>query len=166
MSDDRLARAFHEAYERLAPSFGYVTRPETAVAFDDLPAENKALMVAVTNEVVTAQIEAWRSRCEAAEAENAKLREKNDRQVVYGQAALHVAEEVERLSVRAGIADLMAEALNDLFHVVISEFDKHGAMENVEGYLPWTSERKRELRNALDGAAATGTSEQAETGPQ
>lgn len=46
------ARAFHEAYERLAPAFGYETRPESAVPWDDVPEQNRALMVAVVTEVV------------------------------------------------------------------------------------------------------------------
>jgi hypothetical protein len=49
---EKLARAFHEAYERLAPSFGYETRKESAVPWEDVPADNKALMVAVCSEVL------------------------------------------------------------------------------------------------------------------
>jgi len=41
-----LAKAFHEAYERLAPEFGYKTREESAVAWEDVPEQNKKLMVA------------------------------------------------------------------------------------------------------------------------
>lgn len=41
-----LARRFHEAYERLAPEYGYKTRPESAVAWEDVPAPNRALMIA------------------------------------------------------------------------------------------------------------------------
>lgn len=52
MSDDsELARRFHEAYERLAPSFGYKTRDETAVPWEDVPEANKRLMEAVVGEV-------------------------------------------------------------------------------------------------------------------
>lgn len=45
-----LARQFHEAYERLAPRFGFVTRPETR-AFD-LTTPNGRLMLAVCKELV------------------------------------------------------------------------------------------------------------------
>lgn len=41
---DRIAQAFHEAYERLAPRHGYETREESAVAWDSVPEENKSLM--------------------------------------------------------------------------------------------------------------------------
>jgi hypothetical protein len=47
MSDDeRIARAFHEAYERLAPGFGYETREESATAWENVPDANRRLMVA------------------------------------------------------------------------------------------------------------------------
>lgn len=51
MDDDalRLATRFHEVYERLAPSFGYETRPETR-AFDPTTPNGK-LMVAVCDEI-------------------------------------------------------------------------------------------------------------------
>ncbi len=44
-----LARRFHEAYERLAPAFGYETRPETR-EFDPL-SRNGLLMIAVLKEL-------------------------------------------------------------------------------------------------------------------
>lgn len=53
--DDRIeavAREFHDAYERLAPSFGYVTRADTR-EFDPQSA-NGRLMMAVVSEVIAA----------------------------------------------------------------------------------------------------------------
>lgn len=47
---ERLARRFHDAYERLAPSFGYETREDTR-AFDPASA-NGRLMVAVCEELL------------------------------------------------------------------------------------------------------------------
>lgn len=44
---EQIARAFHEAYERLAPGFGYKTREASAVPWADVPDQNKNLMVAV-----------------------------------------------------------------------------------------------------------------------
>ncbi len=52
MSAESLARLFHETYERLAPSFGYRTREASAVPWEDVPADNKALMIAVAGEVL------------------------------------------------------------------------------------------------------------------
>ena len=56
MSDDieRIAQAFHEAYERLAPNFGYRTRDESAKPWADVPAQNQALMMAVVGELLAA----------------------------------------------------------------------------------------------------------------
>jgi len=42
-----IARRFHEAYERLAPLYGYETRIETRVPWADVPQANKSLMIAV-----------------------------------------------------------------------------------------------------------------------
>jgi hypothetical protein len=53
MSDpEYLARLFHEAYERLAPSFGYQTRKDSAVPWAEVPEPNKSLMIAVAREVL------------------------------------------------------------------------------------------------------------------
>ncbi len=45
-----LARFFHETYEDLAPEFGYETRPETRVAWDELPREYRALVARAVGE--------------------------------------------------------------------------------------------------------------------
>jgi hypothetical protein len=47
-----LARRFHATYERLAPAYGYSTRAETSVAWEDLPKANKHLMVATAEMVL------------------------------------------------------------------------------------------------------------------
>lgn len=51
---ERIARAFHEAYERLAPAHGYSTREASAVPWDEVPEQNRELMVA-TVEALLAQ---------------------------------------------------------------------------------------------------------------
>lgn len=48
---EAVARAFHETYERLAPSHGYETRKASAVPWEQVPANNRALMTAVAGEV-------------------------------------------------------------------------------------------------------------------
>lgn len=50
--DDRIAAAFHDAYERRAPQFGYKTRDASAVAWEDVPDDNKRLMRAVVRELL------------------------------------------------------------------------------------------------------------------
>jgi hypothetical protein len=52
-SPEDLARRFHEAYERLAPSHGYETREATAVPWDDVPEDNRNLMIATADAVLT-----------------------------------------------------------------------------------------------------------------
>lgn len=54
MRPEDLARLFHETYERLAPDHGYKTRKASAVPWEDVPAANKALMIAVAGEVLPA----------------------------------------------------------------------------------------------------------------
>lgn len=47
-----IARHFHETYERLAPGHGYETRPESAVTWEDVPENNRALMIGVVEELL------------------------------------------------------------------------------------------------------------------
>lgn len=55
---EKLAKLFHDTYERLAPAFGYATREESAVAWENVPVNNKKLMVA-TAAVVIDEISRW-----------------------------------------------------------------------------------------------------------
>ena len=50
---EELAKRFHETYERLAPSFGYETRKESAKPWADVPENNKRLMIAVCGEIIS-----------------------------------------------------------------------------------------------------------------
>lgn len=47
MTAEELAQKFHETYERLAPSFGYETRKDSAKPWSEVPDKNKKLMIAV-----------------------------------------------------------------------------------------------------------------------
>lgn len=47
---EKLARLFHETYERLAPEYGYKT---SEVPWDDVSVWNKSLMIAVAAHVLT-----------------------------------------------------------------------------------------------------------------
>lgn len=51
-----LARAFHEAYERLAPAHGYETREASAKPWEEVPEPNRGLMVAVARELLEKQV--------------------------------------------------------------------------------------------------------------
>lgn len=47
-----LARLFHETYERLAPDHSYETRRESAVPWEQVPTNNRALMTAVAEHII------------------------------------------------------------------------------------------------------------------
>lgn len=49
---EAIAREFHGAYERLAPNHGYETRVESAVPWEQVPDNNRALMTAVAQELL------------------------------------------------------------------------------------------------------------------
>ncbi|MET0786562.1 MAG: hypothetical protein ABWY25_07650 [Paenisporosarcina sp.] len=57
---EQFAQWFHEAYERLAPNFGYTTRKSSAVPWRDVPEPNKSLMIAVAKDVLE-QLESWKN---------------------------------------------------------------------------------------------------------
>ena len=51
---EAVARAFHNTYERLAPHYDYETRKSSAVPWENVPANNRALMVAVVADLLAA----------------------------------------------------------------------------------------------------------------
>lgn len=57
MPAEALARRFHETYERLAPSFGYRTREASAKPWDEVPEDNRNLMIAVCAELFPAALD-------------------------------------------------------------------------------------------------------------
>lgn len=52
MTPEKLAKLFHETYERLAPCFGYTTRPDSSVPWEKVPEKNRRLMTAVCDFVL------------------------------------------------------------------------------------------------------------------
>lgn len=74
LTAEQLAQKFHEAYERLAPEHSYQTRKASAVPWADVPANNKALMIAVCNEILTKELTARHSTVEEALEECKKWR--------------------------------------------------------------------------------------------
>lgn len=53
---EQIARAFHESYERQAPDFGYETREASRTAWEQIPAQNRGLMVAVVIDLLDRRI--------------------------------------------------------------------------------------------------------------
>ena len=74
--EETLAQQFHAAYERLAPAFSYTTRTESAKPWDEVPEQNRNLMIAVCREILTSRCDLLRQREEEIE----RLKEKLDRQ--------------------------------------------------------------------------------------
>lgn len=74
-SAEALARDFHEAYERLAPAFGYKTREATAVRWEDVHGANRDLMVATASEMYATLAAALTDRTAAIAAARAAGRE-------------------------------------------------------------------------------------------
>lgn len=66
---ERIAREFHEGYERLAPEHGW--KSQTPVAWDHLPLNNKLLMLAVVRELPWIKEQAL--KLDAAEKEIERL---------------------------------------------------------------------------------------------
>jgi hypothetical protein len=48
MTPEDLARFIHKQYEALAPAFGYKTRNASKFPFDEIPENNRKLMIAVS----------------------------------------------------------------------------------------------------------------------
>lgn len=46
---ERIARAFHEFYEERAPAHGWETQARSRKQWEDVPVENRALMVATAD---------------------------------------------------------------------------------------------------------------------
>ena len=49
---ESVAKLFHDTYERLAPAYHYETRKETKVSWDNVPDDNRHLMIATVAEVL------------------------------------------------------------------------------------------------------------------
>jgi hypothetical protein len=52
LTPEQIAEQFHNTYERLAPKFGYVTRIESRTGWQNVPDENKALMIATVKSLI------------------------------------------------------------------------------------------------------------------
>lgn len=67
---ETVAIAFHEAYEALAPEFGYRTREASAKPWDEVPANNASLMVATADRLLKSGVVSFGK----PSAESARLR--------------------------------------------------------------------------------------------
>lgn len=90
---ETIAIAFHDAYEELAPEYGYRTREASAKPWDEIPANNAGLMVATVERllergVIAAAAPAATPDPRLAIALNALQRIDRTRRTVVDQAAL------------------------------------------------------------------------------
>lgn len=53
---ETIARRFHEAYEALAPEFGYRTREASRKPWEDVPEQNRNLMTAVVARLLADEV--------------------------------------------------------------------------------------------------------------
>lgn len=53
---EEIAKAFHEAYEAWAPRFGYRTRDASAVPWDQVPSQNRALMCRTVQQLLNDEV--------------------------------------------------------------------------------------------------------------
>lgn len=126
----RLAQAFHEAYERLAPSFGYETRKASARPWVEVPEPNRKLMEAVCAEVMVPLLASERAAATAACAEvadavyhremlaEARAGNRNDADLC--RAKMEAAEEIDDAIRALSPADFVGVRREDL-DVVHSE---------------------------------------------
>jgi hypothetical protein len=53
---EQIAKRFHEVYEELAPTMGWETQEKARVPWEQLPVENKWLMVKVVEQLMEEKI--------------------------------------------------------------------------------------------------------------
>lgn len=53
---ERIAKRFHEVYEELAPTMGWETQERSRKEWDELPLENKWLMVKVVEQLLEEKV--------------------------------------------------------------------------------------------------------------
>jgi hypothetical protein len=132
-SDRNIARMFHEAYERLAPEFGYRTREESAVPWEKVPAKNRDLMTATVGEV--------RAHLAAASPDE-RLREAEPREAITALlAAARVAGVDARSALRGAPSHTGADLLNAL---------------KAEGWVLAAADREKLERICCRGMGADG----------
>jgi hypothetical protein len=97
-----LARLFHNAYERLAPSFGYETRPDTK-AFDP-QSPNGKLMTEVCRNVLAATVE------RLVQERDEALQNEAYESGIHASKVLELAEVREQLAASQAYAQQLREA--------------------------------------------------------
>lgn len=167
LTDEQLAERFHEAYERLASSFGYRTRDESAVPWTEVPDANRALMIATVSEIrsgLLMQVDALRTERDQAllaANDNAEERDRNkarllaaeaerdrvtDEREVYRNASIRQEaawhDAVARAEAAEAERDAVVQAIWSMHSMIVHELDSD-PMDDPMDYV------------AVDGAEAT-----------
>lgn len=125
VTPEYVARCFHAHYERLAPDYGYETRPESAVAFDDVPLTNRALMTDVARHVLRDIADRTSTATGCQQCIEVAIRYEQER-----DAAVACAEKAERE--RDALRDQLNEAkLQNVLHL-----DRIDALLSTPAPLP------------------------------
>ena len=102
---ERIARLFHETYERLAPEFGYETRKASAKPWEEVPENNRKLMIAVAGVVA-----------QSLTAENIALKARVEELALQVEVAATIFDEYARLHRKKGTTEGEAKARrNELY---------------------------------------------------
>ena len=115
-----VACQFHDTYERLAPDYGYETRPESAVPWKDVPAANRALMTATVKVIlgdVFADRDIIRARVVELEGERERLQERWEKAgwLAEQDASALAAAEAKVLALEGVVSAARAWADEDLY---------------------------------------------------
>jgi hypothetical protein len=146
---ERVAQAFHEAYERLAPQFGYETRRESAVPWSEVPDANKRLMVAVSGEVLAALSGALQEQTRLADSAFGKAEQ-------YLQAAKVSEDGLALCRERKEAAEDKFRALTAALEgIAANAEDWHGPPPDM-GHVRALAVIATTARSALDQAACVG----------
>jgi hypothetical protein len=135
-TDDLLARTFHENYERLAPNYGYKTREASAVPWEDVPEQNKALMratVAASFADLAAELRAAETERDAAPATDDLLAQAA-KLVDYLRKILRApvsADTVEALAARVRAAETERDAARAMCAVYAEFIVAHDEVEHL-----------------------------------
>jgi hypothetical protein len=147
----QIARAFHEAYEDLAPRYGYKTRMASRVPWDKVPPNNRALMEATAAKLLADGVISVMTSDKAVQA---KRISDHGKKLDYEQQALDA---IQR-SWEVGDKDCMAIALADgqvwatlhlarMFHTTVV---RDGAGGSVMADLAHASEGDTDLHGDPD----------------
>ncbi len=63
MDAEFMAKLFHDTYEKLAPEFNYETRKASAKPWFDVPENNRKLMIAVAEKILSVQKRQTEDNC-------------------------------------------------------------------------------------------------------